>query len=49
MIQVLVIHTRIVHYSYCVHDIENKDHENTFVLFTLIWLLLVSIYPVFCI
>ena len=47
--RVLVIHTRVVHYSCCVHDAENQEHGNAFVLFTLIWLLLVRVYLVFCI
>jgi hypothetical protein len=46
---VLVIHTRVAHYSCYVHDVENQEHGNAFVLFTLIWLLLISVYLVFCI
>jgi hypothetical protein len=46
---VLVVHTRVAHYSCCVHDAENQEHGNAFVLFMLIWLLLVSVYLVFCI
>ena len=46
---VLIIHIRVAHYSCCVHHAENQEHGNAFVLFTLIWLLLVSVYLVFCI
>jgi hypothetical protein len=46
---VLVVHTRVAHYSCCLHDVENQEHGYAFVLFTLIWLLLISVYLVFCI
>ena len=46
---VLVVHTRVAYYSCYVHDIGNQEHRNAFVLFTLIWLFLVSVYLVFCI
>jgi hypothetical protein len=29
---VLAIHTRVTHYSYCVHDAKNREHRCVFVL-----------------
>ena len=44
---VFVVHTRVAHYSCCVHDVENQEHGYAFVLFTLIGLLFVGVYLVF--